>query len=102
MDHCRLLIGWLLRGARVTVLTSQACHVHCCLAGIALLASPVLCAQEPRAGAEYFEREVRPVLADACFKCHGPAKQESDLRLDSRERLMQGGVSGPAVVPGQP
>jgi uncharacterized protein DUF1553/uncharacterized protein DUF1549/cytochrome c len=72
-----------------------------CVPIIVLLAGSFLHAQEPRAGADYFEREVRPILADACFKCHGAAKQESDLRLDSRERMLQGGVLGPAVVPGE-
>src|SRR5438093_13569430 len=69
---------------------------------MALLSSSVVRAEEPRASLDYFEREVRPILADTCFKCHGADKQESDLRLDSRARLLQGGVSGPAVVPGQP
>ena len=49
-----------------------------------------------------FENRVRPVLADRCLKCHGPRKQESNLRLDSRAAMMQGGDSGPAIVPGRP
>ena len=59
-------------------------------------------ADDPRAALDYFEREVRPILVDACQKCHGADKQESDLRLDSREALLKGGVSGPAIVPGEP
>jgi hypothetical protein len=59
-------------------------------------------AEEPREALDYFEREVRPILADHCQKCHGAGKQESDLRLDSREGLVKGGASGPAIVPGQP
>jgi hypothetical protein len=54
-----------------------------------------------RAAAE-FENRVRPLLVDRCVKCHGPRKQESNLRLDSRESMMQGGDSGPAIVPGKP
>src|SRR5262245_21951072 len=76
--------------------------VGCSIAIITVLAGSVLDAQDSRAGADYFEREVRPIFADACFKCHGAAKQESDLRLDSRERMLSGGVSGAAIVPGQP
>src|SRR5262245_7500088 len=72
------------------------------LAALVLLAACELRAQEPRAALEYFEREVRPILVDHCQKCHGAAKQESDLRLDSREALLKGGVTGPAIVPGQP
>ncbi len=51
---------------------------------------------------EFFEKEVRPVLADNCFKCHGPKKQKSGLRLDSRELILKGGEVGAAVVAGKP
>ena len=54
------------------------------------------------ADAEFFEARIRPILAANCFSCHGPKKQESGLRLDSRERLLQGTDAGPVVVPGQP
>ena len=49
-----------------------------------------------------FEREVRPLLASHCQKCHGDRKQQGGLRLDSRQALLQGGDTGPAVVPGKP
>lgn len=51
---------------------------------------------------EFFEKEVRPVLADNCYKCHGEKKQKSGLRLDSRELVLKGGELGPVVVPGKP
>ena len=42
-------------------------------------------AAEPGAEAlKFFETKVRPILAENCFKCHGPAKQKGGLRLDSR------------------
>jgi hypothetical protein len=43
---------------------------------------------------------VRPTLVENCFKCHGPDKQKAHLRLDSRAAMINGGDSGPAVVPG--
>jgi hypothetical protein len=49
-----------------------------------------------------FEREIRPVLATQCLKCHGEAKQEGGLRLDSLDAILKGGDSGPALVPGKP
>src|SRR5689334_7808821 len=50
----------------------------------------------------FFESNVRPVLVEHCQKCHGPSKQWNGLRLDSREALLRGGDSGPAIVPGKP
>jgi hypothetical protein len=49
---------------------------------------------------EFFERHVRPLLLSHCIECHGPDVQESGLRLDSRQALLDGGDSGPVIVPG--
>jgi hypothetical protein len=51
---------------------------------------------------EFFEKEVRPLLAEHCGKCHGATKQWAELRLDSKEALLKGGENGPVVVPGKP
>jgi mono/diheme cytochrome c family protein len=58
-------------------------------------------AADPKA-LEFFEARVRPLLAEHCFSCHGPKKQQAGLRLDSRESLLKGSDSGPVVVPGAP
>ncbi len=52
-----------------------------------------------------FNRDIRPILSDNCFYCHGPdaAKQKSNLRLDIRDSALKGGKSElPALVPGKP
>jgi len=70
---------------------------------VALTASAAEMAQPPTAAQlEFFEKEVRPVLADHCYKCHGKEKQKSGLRLDSRDLVLKGGEVGPVVVPGKP
>jgi hypothetical protein len=51
---------------------------------------------------DFFERYVRPVLAEHCFECHGPDVQENGLRLDGRDAMLNGGERGPAMVPGDP
>ncbi len=51
---------------------------------------------------EFFEKSVRPILVERCQGCHGPAKQKGGLRLDSRQGALEGGLTGPAVVPGMP
>lgn len=48
----------------------------------------------------FFESKVRPILVESCHSCHGPEKQKSGLRLDSRSAVLAGGGRGPAVVPG--
>jgi hypothetical protein len=50
----------------------------------------------------FFETSIRPLLVERCLECHGPKKQKGGLRLDSRAGWMQGGDSGPAIVPGDP
>ncbi len=49
-----------------------------------------------------FARDIRPLITARCFDCHGPKKQESGLRLDSRAAALQGGDHGPALVAGKP
>jgi lysophospholipase L1-like esterase len=51
---------------------------------------------------EFFEREIRPILVHNCQKCHGDRKQEGGLRLDSREGVLKGGDTGPAIEAGNP
>src|SRR5213592_2605995 len=54
---------------------------------------------------DFFEKKVRPVLVERCYKCHSSAaeKVKGDLLLDTREGMLKGGESGkPVVVPGDP
>ena len=69
-------------------------------AAIALWAATALA--QPDEQTRFFETSVRPLLVARCHKCHGPRQQTAGLRLDSRDALLRGGDSGPAVVPGRP
>ncbi len=55
-------------------------------------------------GIEFFEKKIRPVLVDTCYKCHSSEtdKVKGGLLLDSRAALLKGGDTGPAIVPGDP
>jgi hypothetical protein len=56
-------------------------------------------------GVEFFEKKIRPVLAESCFKCHSATsdKVKGSLKLDSRVAALRGGESGKAaIVPGEP
>ena len=49
-----------------------------------------------------YARDVKPILAKHCYECHGPEKQKSDLRLDSRTAALHPAKSGDiVVVPGK-
>jgi hypothetical protein len=50
---------------------------------------------------EFFEKKIRPVLAESCYKCHSEEKDvmKSELVLDTRDGIRAGGERGPAVIP---
>ncbi|HSQ58490.1 MAG TPA: DUF1549 domain-containing protein, partial [Gemmata sp.] len=52
----------------------------------------------------FFEKKIRPMLVDHCYKCHSAKaeKVKGDLLLDTRDGLRAGGTSGPCIVPGNP
>ncbi|MCA8996867.1 MAG: hypothetical protein KDA80_07775, partial [Planctomycetaceae bacterium] len=59
-----------------------------------LLASAMLysiCAEVRAAESVDFAHQVKPLLAQQCFACHGPLKQESNLRLDAGTLILAGG-----------
>jgi Protein of unknown function (DUF1553)/Protein of unknown function (DUF1549)/Planctomycete cytochrome C len=67
-------------------------------------AGPVFAADPASEGFEFFEKRIRPILVGHCYECHSmeSKKKKGDLWIDSRESLLTGGESGPAVVPGDP
>lgn len=56
----------------------------------------------PESPSEFFATRVRPILVKNCLSCHIGDSAQGGLRLESRQALLGGGVSGPAVVPGDP
>jgi len=80
------------RAIKLALITSIAALLEWCAAG------PLAAAEADNPG-EFFELRVRPVLAKNCYTCHTES-QMGGLRLDSRERVVKGGNSGPAILPG--
>ncbi len=70
-----------------------------CIAMLATCLAPSSVAQD----GDFFEKQVRPILASRCYPCHGPhaGDGQAGLRLDSLAGMLTGGRSGPAIVPGQ-
>ena len=78
--------------------------LHVGILVISQLAIPKsLCAAEN--GTEFFEKKIRPVLVEHCYKCHSGDSKElrGELRLDLKDGWQLGGESGlPSIVPGKP
>ena len=71
------------------------------IAGMALLAAAALCASPALANEKLeFNRDIRPILAENCFACHGAdsAARKGELRLDRRDDA----IKAKAIVPGAP
>ena len=63
------------------------------LGGIAILSGQ-------RPGVSY-SRDIEPILVKSCVSCHQVTMAAGGLRLDAPENVLQGGASGPAVIPGK-
>lgn len=77
------------------------------LSAVIALAATVLCVRtteaDDAAALDFFEKKVRPILANNCYNCHSATNNSmGGLRVDDRNGLIQGGGRGPAVVPGDP
>lgn len=74
------------------------------LAGLACGAAPLGGAQdalpEPANKVIDFHKDIAPIFAENCLKCHGEEKQKSDYRLDSRKAALESGKEGGAIVVG--
>ncbi len=69
-------------------------------AAVLLIAPAYLAAQAP--SAPRFEPDIAPILIENCVVCHGESSPQAELDVRTREALLAGGKSGPALVPGTP
>ena len=66
--------------------------------GILLATTATSVASEP---APDYQKQVKTLLKERCFACHGALKQKSNLRLDTGAAMRKGGDGGPAIEPGK-
>ncbi len=71
---------------------------------MAVIVSSAFAAEIEPAKLEFFESKIRPLLVDNCYDCHSVQSKKSrgGLLLDTRENVLKGGDTGPAIVPGDP
>jgi ankyrin repeat protein/mono/diheme cytochrome c family protein len=48
-----------------------------------------------------YDKDIKPLLSQNCYSCHGPNAQQSGLRLDLRQNALRGGDYGPVILPGK-
>jgi len=80
-------------------------HTQALLAFVFIVSASVLNAADTGpAGIEFFESKIRPILVEHCYSCHSKdaKKLKGKLRVDSLEALLQGGESGPSIIPKNP
>src|SRR5271166_29091 len=70
---------------------------------LAFLTAPAFAGPDAKE-VEFFEKKIRPVLVEQCYRCHSAEakKNKGGLLLDSAASLLKGGDTGPALVPGKP
>ncbi len=66
-----------------------------------IILSSSLLAQD--SGVQFFEKNIRPVLTTQCYSCHSSTAKsvKGGLSLDTRQGILNGGDSGPSIVPGK-
>ncbi len=74
------------------------------VAGLAVAADDGAVVSLTSEQAKFFETKIRPVLVRECYGCHSKQAGQSKggLRLDTQAAMIDGGDSGPAIVPGDP
>ncbi|MBX3441072.1 MAG: DUF1553 domain-containing protein [Planctomyces sp.] len=82
------------------MIRSRACLCFAAIIATVVALPDVRAEYLAAADQEFFERRIRPVLAERCWECHSADAAESDLRLDSLAGVLQGGSRGPAAIPG--
>ena len=75
--------------------------------GLFAISSRGIAAEPDAKVLELFEKKIRPVLVEQCYSCHSAEaaknkKLKGGLQLDTRQGLLTGGETGPAIVPGKP
>ena len=67
---------------------------------LCVLAAGYACADEKAGEVPDFKKDVQPILEAKCIRCHGEKRRDGKLDLRTVESMLTGGVTGPALQPG--
>lgn len=101
MTGCDNNLPSMVSRTRPAVVLACATAVLVVTTTVRAFRAPQVAQQPATREVEFFESQIRPLLVESCFHCHTD-DEKGGLRLDSRERMLKGGESGPAIVPGNP
>jgi mono/diheme cytochrome c family protein len=72
------------------------------LLGSLIWSAPNASAHEDASKPEYYTTKVKPIFDANCARCHSGMNHRGGLNIDTKESLLKGGHTGPAIVPGDP
>ncbi len=85
--------------AEAVALSLFAAVLAGCDSGTAM--RPTVTVTDP-ANPAFYTQAVQPIFQSDCYRCHGWMNHRGGLNLETREAMLKGGKSGPALVPGDP
>src|SRR5215471_671961 len=98
--------GYVCWRANLRGFASETGRATCC----ALLLAPTFCSRAAEVNESQlpppakttidFEKDIKPIFEQTCWRCHGPEKPKSHFRLDNRESALKGGDNGIDIIPG--
>lgn len=98
--------GWAEGNARVATFRCQGIMMQATSRSVSILVLGWALPGVARGGGQVrFNRDIRPIMSDTCFHCHGPDKnaRKAGLRMDLREEALKPAESGEIpIVPGKP
>ena len=95
--HALLLVPHVYRTTIISIFIATTIHSY----WAAPVHSQQLAEQHSPSKSINYLTQIKPLLAEKCYSCHGTLKQESELRLETVDLMRSGGDSGPAIKPGE-
>jgi hypothetical protein len=101
MIHGHFVIASLCDGCRLPFAAPGSLLVLLVATSLTPAAEPVPVLPPAAPRTVDFAKDIRPILVEHCYPCHGPDKQKADLRWDTKSSVFKNGEHGPILIPGK-